>query len=64
MIQPLQEHHHDNVILPAVSHLGDIPADLPVAIDYPRPSPCARWPLFRDELPKYLLAPEISALLH
>lgn len=38
---------------------GIAPQHLPVTIDYP-----AALALVQDELPKYLLAPEVSALLH
>ncbi|ECU5542595.1 phage integrase family protein [Salmonella enterica subsp. enterica serovar Worthington] len=40
------------------------PATLPVAIDYPATLALRQMALVQDELPKYLLAPEISALLH
>lgn len=39
-------------------------APLPVAIDYPAALALRQMSLVQDELPKYLLAPEISALLH
>ncbi|MGK0689027.1 hypothetical protein ACSFC0_27265, partial [Serratia marcescens] len=39
-------------------------AQLPVAIDYPAALALRQMALVHDELPKYLLAPEISALLH
>ena len=39
-------------------------AQLPVAIDYPAALALRQMPLVHDELPKYLLAPEVSALLH
>lgn len=39
-------------------------AQLPVAIDYPVALALRQMALVQDELPKYLLAPEISALLH
>jgi integrase len=35
-----------------------------VAIDYPAALALRQMALVQDELPKYLLAPEISALLH
>lgn len=38
-------------------------AQLPVAIDYPAALALRQMALFQDELPKYLLAPEVSALL-
>ncbi len=37
---------------------------LPVAIDYPAALALRQMSLVQDELPKYLLAPEVSALLH
>lgn len=37
---------------------------LPVAIDYPTALSLRQMALVHDELPKYLLAPEVSALLH
>ena len=37
---------------------------LPVAIDYPAALPLRQMALMHDALPKYLLAPEVSALLH
>ncbi|HAT3956103.1 TPA: phage integrase family protein [Kluyvera ascorbata] len=37
---------------------------LPVAIDYPAALALRQMALGQDELPKYLLAPEVSALLH
>ena len=37
---------------------------LPVAIDYPVALALRQMALVQDELPKYLLAPEVSALLH
>ena len=49
--------------LPAVSHQGHS-LQLPVAIDYPAALALRQMALVQDELPKYLLAPEISALLH
>lgn len=39
-------------------------AQLPVAIDYPAALALRQMALMQDELPKYLLAPEVSALLH
>ncbi|MHY58012.1 phage integrase family protein, partial [Escherichia coli] len=35
---------------------------LPVAIDYPAALALRQMALVQDELPKYLLAPEVSAL--
>lgn len=43
---------------------GVMPAQLPVAIDYPAALALRQMALVQDELPKYLLAPEVSALLH
>lgn len=40
------------------------PVHLPVAIDYPAALVLRQMALVQDELPKYLLAPEVSALLH
>lgn len=37
---------------------------LPVAIDYPAALSLRQMAIVQDELPKYLLAPEVSALLH
>lgn len=37
---------------------------LPVSIDYPSALALRQMALVQDELPKYLLAPEVSALLH
>ncbi|EBN0798993.1 site-specific integrase [Escherichia coli] len=37
---------------------------LPVAIDYPAALALRQMSMVHDELPKYLLAPEVSALLH
>ena len=39
-------------------------AQLPVIIDYPAALALRQMALLHDELPKYLLAPEVSALLH
>ncbi|EPT2392351.1 MULTISPECIES: site-specific integrase [Enterobacteriaceae] len=39
-------------------------AQLPVSIDYPAALALRQMALVQDELPKYLLAPEVSALLH
>lgn len=43
---------------------GTTPAQLPVAIDYPAALALRQIAIVQDELPKYLLAPEVSALLH
>lgn len=40
------------------------PAQMPVAIDYPAALALRQMALVHNELPKYLLAPEVSALLH
>ncbi len=39
-------------------------AQLPVVIDYPAALTLRQMDLVQDELPKYLLAPEVSTLLH
>jgi len=39
-------------------------ASLPVAIDYPAALALRQMAIVHDDLPKYLLAPEVSALLH
>jgi integrase len=39
-------------------------AQLPVAIDYPAALALRQMAIVQDEMPKYLLAPEVSALLH
>jgi len=39
-------------------------AQRPVTIDYPAALALRQMALVQDELPKYLLAPEVSALLH
>lgn len=39
-------------------------AQLPVAIDYPAALALRQMALVQVDLPKYLLAPEVSALLH
>jgi len=41
-----------------------LPASLPVAIDYPAALALRQMALAHDDYPKYLLAPEVSALLH
>jgi integrase len=51
------------VTLQAVYSSGQ-PAQFPVAIDYPAALALRQMALVQDELPKYLLAPEVSALLH
>ncbi len=43
---------------------GTPPAQLPVAIDYSAALALRQMAVVQDELPKYLLAPEVSALLH
>ncbi|WP_413508626.1 site-specific integrase [Serratia proteamaculans] len=48
--------------MPTQSPVSGVP--LPVAIDYPAALALRQMALVQDELPKYLLAPEISALLH
>lgn len=49
--------------LPA-PYLQTSPVHLPVTIDYPAALALRLMALVQDELPKYLLAPEVSALLH
>lgn len=53
-------------MMPAVSGQGALfsAAQLPVAIDYPAALALRQMALVHNELPKYLLAPEVSALLH
>lgn len=52
--------------LPFSSRTGLRPGKLhlPVAIDYPAALALRQMAIVQDELPKYLLAPEVSALLH
>lgn len=50
--------------LPAPIHHARDAAQLPVAIDYPAALALRQMSMVHDELPKYLLAPEVSALLH
>ncbi len=50
--------------LPAPIHHARDAAQLPVAIDYPAELALRQMSMVHDELPKYLLAPEVSALLH
>lgn len=50
-------------LIPFVTSQGSM-ATLPVAIDYPAALALRQMALVQDELPKYLLAPEVSALLH
>lgn len=51
------------VTLPAVYSSGQ-PAQFTVAIDYPAALALRQMALVQDELPKYLLAPEVSTQLH
>ncbi|HHY2948867.1 TPA: site-specific integrase [Enterobacter hormaechei subsp. steigerwaltii] len=53
-------------MMPAIPGLGVSfsAAQLPVAIDYPAALALRQLALAHDELPKYMLAPEVSALLH
>lgn len=46
------------------THSGVMPSQLPIAVDYPAALALRQMALVQDELPKYLLAPEVSALLH
>ena len=50
--------------LPSPIHHARDAAQLPVAIDYPAALALRQMSMVHDELPKYLLAPEVSALLH
>ncbi|MFJ5338802.1 site-specific integrase [Pectobacterium sp. CHL-2024] len=50
-------------LLPAPYPVGETP-QLPVAIDYPSALALRQMAAIHDSAPKYLLAPEISALLH
>ena len=54
----------DMQLLPAPIHHARDVAQLPVAIDYPAALALRQMSMVHDELPKYLLAPEVSALLH
>ncbi|ELW9986666.1 tyrosine-type recombinase/integrase [Escherichia coli] len=56
-------HSQSAVMVPAVYSAGQ-PASLPVAIDYPAALALRQMSMVHDELPKYLLAPEVTALLH
>lgn len=53
-------------MMPAAPYVSGIISDaqLPVAVDYPAALALRQMALVQDELPKYLLAPEVSALLH
>ncbi|GJH96776.1 hypothetical protein ECZC10_46240 [Escherichia coli] len=53
----------DPLLLPAVCTPVSSPL-LPGAIDYPAALALRQMAAAQDELPKYLLAPEVSALLH
>lgn len=50
-------------LIPSVTFQGSM-VTLPVAIDYPAALTLRQMAIVQDELPKYLLAPEVSALLH
>ncbi|EFH6680217.1 tyrosine-type recombinase/integrase [Escherichia coli] len=56
-------HSQPAAMVPAVYSAGQS-AQLPVAIDYPAALALRQMSMVHDELPKYLLAPEVSALLH
>ncbi|WP_097478697.1 tyrosine-type recombinase/integrase [Escherichia coli] len=56
-------HSQSAAMVPAVYSAGQSP-QLPVAIDYPAALALRQMSMVHDELPKYLLAPEVSALLH
>ncbi|EMC6869698.1 site-specific integrase [Hafnia paralvei] len=51
------------ISLPA-NYMPASSTSLPVAIDYPAALALRQMAMVQDELPKYLLAPEVSALLH
>lgn len=53
-------------MMPAAPYVNGIISDaqLPVAVDYPAALALRQMALVQDELPKYLLAPEVCALLH
>lgn len=51
-------------ILPTLTGAFPQISQLPVAIDYPAALALRQMALVQEELPKYLLAPEVSALLH
>lgn len=55
--------HSQSAAVPAVYSAGQSP-QLPVVIDYPAALALRQMSMVHDELPKYLLAPEVSALLH
>lgn len=56
-------HSQSAARVPAVYSAGQSP-QLPVVIDYPAALALRQMSMVHDELPKYLLAPEVSALLH
>ncbi len=56
-------HSQSAAVVPAVYSAGQSP-QLPVVIDYPAALALRQMSMVHDELPKYLLAPEVSALLH
>lgn len=56
-------HSQSAARVPAVYSAGQSP-QLPVVIDYPAALALRQISMVHDELPKYLLAPEVSALLH
>ena len=56
-------HSQSAAMVPAVYSAGQS-AQLPVVIDYPAALALRQMSMVHDELPKYLLAPEVSALLH
>ncbi len=53
-------HSQSAAMVPAVYSAGQS-AQLPVAIDYPAALALRQMSMVHDELPKYLLAPEVSA---
>lgn len=56
-------HSQSAAMVPAVYSAGQSP-QLPAVIDYPAALALRQMSMVHDELPKYLLAPEVSALLH
>jgi len=56
-------HSQSSAMVPAVYSAGQS-AQLPVVTDYLAALALRQMSMVHDELPKYLLAPEVSALLH
>lgn len=53
-----------NSLMPVMTSGQSSMPQLPVVIDYPAALALRQMALVQDELPKYLLAPEVSAQLH